>query len=608
MRIDPDDKAHVSRLQAAITKAYDNLADFRRRRNRFIRRFVGHNYRSSAEKDNQLMRLKKPTVVNGLAQLVETYSYKYTANNPRVTCETEFEAYKPFALRYRLSTNRLLAEIDYKAEFRLVVLAALTGYVGIAKIHNGRSFQLDFGDEYGGAVDPGKPCLYNISFDDWFHDADARSNRELTFCGNFYTKGISEILDDPNIPREAKKRAQEAIEQDTDKDQVTPASDLSRGDGMGEAKLEETVRLVDVWIPRERLIVTMLRGAEPSDEKKRGNDVVLRVHEWGGVENGPYRLLSFQQVPDNLMPLSTLGQVEMLDDLYNQLLNNVLTDARAQKAVNVFTPAAQEDTTRVMKAERNSWVPVQSKESIGRVDTGGPSPAVQALCMTLQQLFDRQSGNLPVAAGLGQQADTLGQEQMLGSAVSAMEALRQQTIAEFSVGCIRDLGYLHFQDVFSEQVNSYNIGGVLTIPMGWTGDRKGVPSDYTLRIEPYSQQYTTPAQKLNVLDRIMANYVAPLLPLLQQNGQTIDTVTMFDIIAEYTDQPWIRDIVRSAGGPRDPNQFATDAIKLGGGSKPNGVYTRRNVSARAPGQGEQMVEAMLAGAGNAQPTNGFMVQ
>lgn len=606
MRIDPDKKDHVIKLQNAIDRAYTNLADFRRRRARFIRRFVGHNYRASSDKDNVLLRMKKPTVVNGLAQMVETYGYKYTANNPRVTAETEFEAYKPFALRYRLSVNRLLGEIDYKAEFRQVVLAALTGYVGIAKIHNGRSYELDFGDE--GRVNPGKPCMYNISFDDWFHDADARNLRELGFCGNFYTKGISEILEDANISPEAKSRAQEVIEQDADKDQSPPVSELSAGEGMADARLEERVRLVDVWMPRERLVITMLRGADPKEDKRR-NDVVLRVHEWGGVEQGPYRLLSFQQVPDNLMPLSTLGQVEMLDELYNVLLNQVIDQARRQKTLNVFTPAAEEDASRVQKAKDGDWVPVQNKDSLGQVSSGGPSPSNQALIMQLQQLFDRGAGNLPVAAGLSQQADTLGQEQMLSGAVSAMEALRQQVIADFSVGCIRDLGYLHFMDTFSEQVNSYSIGGVLSIPMGWTGDRKGIPSDYTLRIEPYSQQYTTPSQKLAILDRIMANYVSPLLPLLQQQGQTIDTVTMFDIIAEYTDQPWIRDIIRSAGGgPRDPNQFSSDAIKLGGGSKPNGVYTRRNVSARAPGQGEQMVEAMLAGSGTSQPTNGFMVQ
>jgi hypothetical protein len=186
---------------------------------------------------------------------------------------------------------------------------------------------------------------------------------------------------------------------------------------------------------------------------------------------------------------------------------------------------------------------------------------------------------------------------MLMGQVSVMEAQRQQIVYDFAADCLQDIAYLHWHDQFTEQQNTYKIGP-LSIPMGWTpGDRQGNLDAYTMRIEPYSMQYQSPASKIANLDRVMNTYVAPLLPLILQGGGTIDTQLIFDKLAEAFDQPWLRDIVKyGQPGLHDPNQFLQDIMKPGGGNKPNGNYTRRSVS-QPGGQGNQQMQAMLSAAG-----------
>jgi hypothetical protein len=583
MRLDPAKQAHVAKLRKATQTAYGGLADFRRRRERFIRRFVGHNYRTNT--DDVLQKIRKPTLVNLLAQLVETYGYKMTANNPRVAYDTEFDVYKPFATRLRLSVNRLIHEIDFKTENQAIVTDALF-YVGIAHIHNGRSFELDFGGDYG-KVDPGKPCIYHISLDDWFHDQNARCLRELGFCGHYYKKPLDAVLADPNIPDEAKDAAFGSQQEGEANEYTTPVAKLST-DGQQEDTLEPMVQLMDVWLPRERLIVSMLKDSEAPP---------LRVVEWNGVEHGPYRMLAFQKVPDNLMPLSTVGNVEMLHELYNVLMNQLKEQALQQKTIGIVRQQGVDDGVKSMKARNGEVVPVADPQNMGWVSWPGPDAKNQAFVMQLMQLFDRQGGNLPVAAGLGSAADTLGQEQMLMGQVSVMEAQRQQIVYDFAADCLQDIAYLHWHDQFTEQQNTYKIGP-LSIPMGWTpGDRQGNLDAYTMRIEPYSMQYQSPASKIANLDRVMNTYVAPLLPLILQGGGTIDTQLIFDKLAEAFDQPWLRDIVKyGQPGLHDPNQFLQDIMKPGGGNKPNGNYTRRSVS-QPGGQGNQQMQAMLSAAG-----------
>ncbi len=104
--------------------------------------------------------------------------------------------------------------------------------------------------------------------------------------------------------------------------------------------------------------------------------------------------------------------------------------------------------------------------------------------------------------------------------------------------------------------------------------------DMEVRADPYSLPHQTPKSRLDALNQIMQNILTPMMPLLQQQGITIDINAYLQKVAQYLDMPDLVDVVTI--------QEAPDPAQQGGGgpeqpkmpSQTERTYTRENVSAR----------------------------
>jgi hypothetical protein len=176
------------------------------------------------------------------------------------------------------------------------------------------------------------------------------------------------------------------------------------------------------------------------------------------------------------------------------------------------------------------------------------------------ELFDRMAGNLPAMMGLGAQAETASQEQLIHSAVSKKEAQMQYRVFDATRKLMRDLGYMLWNDKFKVIPGKIPIDGAdgYAYDTPWTPEsREGSFYDYNFNIDVYSMGYQSPAQRLNGLNTLLTKFYMPALPMLQQQGKMIDFTAILEDHAELMNEPRIKRWIKSMTLPPDPGQGGT---------------------------------------------------
>jgi hypothetical protein len=275
------------------------------------------------------------------------------------------------------------------------------------------------------------------------------------------------------------------------------------------------------------------------------------------------------------------------------------SDMDAQKTVNCYPPGSADEAEALRTAKRNAWIKLRDPKSITQVKLGGVDPNIQSFSLFAQEEFDRYAGNLRAMGGLGAQAGTLGQEEIVQGNVSRIEANMQQGVVGFAAECIYDLGYLMWNDENLRVQSSAPFAGTsIEVDTSWEPDyRVGDFEDYGFRVEPYSMVYKTPRQKLDELFAVL-NQLAPMWPMFQASGATLDAEAIVEEIARLLDRPELTKFIT----------FATSAPSLGGDEntvRQSPVTTRNNVRTNVPTGGtpearSNILQQVLSGASRPQ--------
>jgi hypothetical protein len=94
--------------------------------------------------------------------------------------------------------------------------------------------------------------------------------------------------------------------------------------------VSEFVDLVEVYLPKEQLIVTLPFGPG------FGDDDVLRVVEYEGPERGPFHMLGFAYVPDNVLPVPPASIWYYLQVMGNRIARKIGRQAERMKTVLAY--------------------------------------------------------------------------------------------------------------------------------------------------------------------------------------------------------------------------------------------------------------------------------
>jgi hypothetical protein len=561
---------HRGRLFKAMVSSYRKLEPFRRMNQALVEEYAGSGYGQESE------RPKYETYLNLMGQAVDAYTMSLVANRPRVTVETPHAKLKFFASQYSVAINNMLQEIGIEDVLRKWVKSAFFSF-GILKVHLADVGELEL---WGKRVDPGTPFVSNVSLDDWVHDMTATRWDQIMYAADAYRVPF-DTLGDPIFNPEVVKDLAPSNRSVTGDAQMR-AEMLSKGYQTDQDDVEPMIDLMDVWVPRHGRVYTFAMDANQMFQGKGG---ILTDFQWDGPELGPYHTLAFNEIPDNIMPASPASHLRSLCSLCNNLIRKQAKQARRQKDIHTYTPSGVDDAARIQRADDGQWVCVGDPKEIGLVKMGGVDASNQAFLSHSIELVDRMAGNLPALLGLGPQADTLGQEQMIAGSASKKEASMKIICLEATTKVVRNLGWLLWNDSTKIMPGRMPIPGVdgMSVDATWTPERRmGQFFDYDLGIDVHSMPYQSPEQKVKTITGLLTQVYAPMGQVLMQQGGQINLQALTDMFSELLYLPRLKDIVQfSAPDAGQPPELGAGSPPASSPSMPSSTsreYVRRSVS------------------------------
>ena len=568
--LDLQDKEQRGRLLKAIKTSGEKLEPFRRVRKELIKDYTGSWY-SEGGAENK-------TLVNLINQTARIYTVALAANNPQVMVSTPREENHPFAYRFEVNLNKLISDMELDTTFRAIVLDAFfcIGCGVVMMRDTDTRFHGLLESEEDVWLDPGEPWLNRVSLDDLILDMPAKELTKMRYCGHRYRADFDKVKSEPGYAKKVKDKLTPTKKSSIDN--PDRAQDIGPGSGTDDDELKDMIWLQDIWIAENKTVATMAVDLDLPP---------LLEREWTGSQAGPYKFLSLGSVPDSLIPASPAVNLKGLHDLQNRLHRRMEADSDAHRVINVYPPSAADTAERLRTAKRNSWHAMNNPKEVAQVEFGGVDQRDQALSLFIQDEYDRFAGNLQVMGGLGPQADTVGQEEMVHGQVSRMEADMRMAVVGFAAECILDLGRLMWEDQSLELQTSIPIeNSNLQLPANWTPDyRQGEFEDYEFKVEPYSMVFKTPEQKLQELFQVLRE-IAPMWPMFQASGATLDAEAIVDEIARLKNRPEFKRFIT----------FANQMGMLGGDEntvRQSPVTSRENIRRNVPTGGTQAARSNI---------------
>lgn len=578
--IDLQDKQSRGRVLKAIQTSRQAMEPFRRVRKELIRDYVGSWYSEGGARNK--------TLVNLMNQTARIYTVALAANNPQVLVSTPNMREMAFARRFEVNLNKLISDMELDKTFRAIVLDAFfcIGCGVVMMRDTDTRFHGLLESEEDVWLDPGEPWLNRVSYDDLILDMTAKELSKMRYCGHRYRADFEKVKNEPGYDDKVKAKLTPSSKNTVDNPDF--ARDIAAGVAVDDDELKPMIWLQDLWIAENNTVATMVVDEDLPP---------LLERDWTGSQAGPYKFLSLGTVPDNIIPASPSINLKGMHDLQNRLHRRMEQDSDAHRVINTYPPSEADTAERLRTAKRNSWQRVNDPKSIEQVEFGGVDQRDQALALFIQDEYDRFAGNLSVMGGLGPQASTVGQEELVHGQVSRMEADMRMAVVGFAQECILDLGRLMWEDQTLELQSSMPIGNTgVEVSSDWIPEyRVGAFEDYEFRVEPYSMVFKTPEQKLQELFQVLQQ-LAPMWPMFQASGATMDAEAIVDEIARLKNRPEFKRFIT----------FANPAGMLGGDQntvRQSPVTSRENIRRNVPTGGtsearSNILQQVLSGGGS----------
>lgn len=567
----PNSDLRISRLRKAMDWSAKQLKPFRQHRFERLQAYVGHHYTDTGSPR------KMPVNIMELAAGI--YTRKLTPAELKYLVSTFHRGLKSQAYEFELAINHLVQEIDLSTTIARCVSEAIFG-MGIVKV--GLCLRPDFSNNQNNVGQPFADC---VSFDDWIQDMNARRYEECAFAGNRYRLPYEYLLESGEFQNVDKLSP--TVRNTESRDRAIEGSSLSKEQVGGDDDFEDYVELWDIWLPRQRLVVTI-----PFDGSS-GDEVVLKTVEWEGPELGPFDTLHYQEVPSNSLPLPPAAQWQDLNELENRLFRKLANQAERQKSLLAFQATAHDDAKRITEASDGDAVKVDDLQAIMPMSTGGIDQSNFAFAVAVKDWAVYLAGNLDALGGLSPQAETLGQEQLLSESANERLADMREKTMKFVTRVGKSLAHWLWYDPFIELPLVKRIPGTdYEKPFDWGPDRReGDFMAYNLSIEPYGAIRQTPAQRLSTVRQAWQELMLPAAPLMAQQGIGLDFEGLIKLYAKYANVPELLDTILFMEGEMNPSRGPVDPA--GSGMAKPASTTRNYVRTNRPGATRQGADQTL---------------
>ncbi len=588
--MNPYDKADRGRLSRAVELSFTQLKPARNLVTRLATEYAGAS--SNPEEYGQVYGAEEQ-YANLTQQMVDAYVMNLAANRPRIMLTSMNPQLRGFAKHYERAVNSLIFEINLEETLRQSVKSAAF-CMGIVKVQMAQSVPVEV--EQGFWMDPGKPYASNVSLQNFVYDMFSPEWHMAKFAGDIYRLPFadlkkSDVFDQGVVTRlnPTSKRTLESSE--------PRLEEITRGRDTDDDEYEPHIDLMDLYLPREGKIYTFAVAVNAGSLTLR--DEPVAELDWEGVEQGPYNLLAFSPIPENILPSSPVAQVWPLVRLVNSLFRKSAEKARGQKDITAYSSTGADDARRLRNADDQDMVRVDNVSEVAQIKMNGVDPANQAFTLQAIELHDRMAGNLSQMLGLGPSAETVGQEKIIKESASKREAQMQAKTVEHALGIIKSLGHLLWEDQAKTIPGQVEVSGYTEDSTWSPQDREGRISDYNWEVDLFSMPYQSPTQKVQMLDRLVTQLYLPMMPLMQQQGKYIDMEAITAIHADLLRLPRLNDVIKDIA-PVEPE--AQGGRQQGPGNTSR-EYIRRSVPTGGTQQSRSTVQQgqWMDQAGQANP-------
>ena len=578
-RFNPKSATDIDDLSKSVGYSRRQLGVFRENRLRLMREYVGSNYSDNGAED------KVP--INLMELSMNIYLQRLVAQNPQVAITTDYQQLKEIATRFDLGGNHLIEEIGLGETLETVVSAAMFSK-GIIKIGLNSSTV-----EVGGVThDTGQAFANAISLDNWVEDMTVDENEDAQFEGDYWYPTIDEVM--AMFPDAKESDFTKVQDQSVSDDKDHQISESTPNASQRE-EFRPKVKMLDLFLKKQNMVLQCTVN-DDDGETDGPIDKVLKSFEWKGPENGPYRKLGFGKLEGNTMPVAPAMHWFDLHNLANRLFRKLGRQADRQKTVVGVRPGGDTDGNTVIAASDGDMVKLDDPRNVAELKTGGIQSETLAFVLMIKDLFSYFAGNLDMLGGLGPQSETLGQDQLLSASASMRIQKMQKEVTIFTTNVLKDLmWYLWYdpnpkqRDVIKKVPGFESIA--ITVPFN-PEDREGDYLQYNIKMEPFSMQHHSPESKMQGIRTIMLEMVQPLLPMMQQQGVTLNIEKLFKTISKLSNITELNDVI----------EYATPQLQsepIGQSSQApvtNRNYTRRSIpGATNQGKSAVMQQALLGG-------------
>lgn len=586
------------------------MRKFRKNRQALIKQYIGDKYGDSSTQ-------QKVVIANQMALAADSYMMSLAGSRPRVSITTQFPELTAFAANFQSSTNRLMEEIRIEKTLQRWVLDGFfgIGIIKVARVPSRKYMEVqnpDFPPEPGMMssqsewlayqiaqqtvpptlqVDPGKLSAWCLSLDDFVLDMTAATEEELRFATHQYRVPLDEIRSDSRFDQSVVEKITPDSKWGDRKYENQDRADESGKSEMDVDDIEPMVTLLDVWLPREMKWSVVVRNQEELPP--------LMFTDFAGPETGPFHYLCFIDVPDAVLGMGPGQHLANLDELGNKLWRKMASDAINIKTIIGFQgdPA---DAKNIKEAKHRDIVKMTNVDMVKEIGFGQIDQGLVAMSKIVEGAFSRQAGNLDAKAGLGPQSSTVGQDNLIHGQVTAVEAKMADRVIGGTAGIIRALCSMLWDDKTKTIAATRQVPGIGSpVDATWTPDeRQGEFDQFSYNVEPYSMRYQSPPERAQKLIGLVTQVFAPMMQGIMAAGGQMDFAQMIDTLAEYLDEPVLRQWFKFGGRPLEPSSGGSDE---GPGMAPSTTrnYTRTSVSGTNSPQGQrtQQVQALMAGSG-----------
>ena len=580
------DKDRMSRLSDAMLFSRRKMQPFREKRLRSIRQYVGFNYSDGGTTDR--------TPVNLLEMALNIYRRQVAAQRPQALVRTKNGDLAAEADDFETVINHTLEEIDFEDTLSRWVLDAMFG-LGVVKvgISDGK-----VGEINGFRHDAGQVFCDNVDFEDFVFDMSSKRWDQVQFCGNRYSMPYEAVMDlklfnknkihEPSYTRSTNEQGDERL--------ITLQTG---GETIGNEQYLPTIELWDVWLPYENVIVTM-----QADTMAGGfyEGEPLRIMEWNGPEVGPYHLLSYIDVPGNILPLSPASLLIDMHELVNSLFRKLGRQAERQKTITAVQGGAEEDGTRVVNASDGDTILSDRPEATREMKFGGVDNATLAFMVQVKDMFSYLGGNLDSLGGLSPVAKSGKHDQLLHQSaslrISDMQA-RTTTATRKVLESVAD--YIFYDPAPNPRIYKKIPHTDMHVKVDFAPEiREGDRLDYAVDIAPFSMQSRSPGERLQTLSEIMTQFIIPMSQQLQQRGVVVDHEKFLEFLSKYSNTNEIEEILRIADF-KEMEEMRENGMGESA-SKPTNTerkYVRENVSTGGTraGRDNAMVQTLMGNQG-----------